>query len=170
MYFLLIHCAFIMNFMADSFFILQIHHAKSFKMRHITYLYFSYLSIYILLIQIQVTILLSGTDVRNEIHLRPIHLYLIFEKSSRISKLIFAGSKNPVGNRLKIQFVKLDFPTWSFKNLVQMDRTSNGSLIENNPWAWCTLYITVNIYRHVSTDSIGKNFINLIQTLYFFFK
>ena len=91
LYLSLTHCAFIMNFMADSFFILQIHHAKSFKMRHITYLYFSYLSIYFLLIQIQVTILLSGTDVRNEIHLRPIHLYLIFEKSSRISKLIFAG-------------------------------------------------------------------------------
>ena len=35
---------------------MQIHHAKSFKMRHITYLYFIYLSI-------QVTIFLSGTDV-----------------------------------------------------------------------------------------------------------
>ena len=40
------HCAFIINFLANSFFILQIHHAKSFKMRHITYLYFSYLSKY----------------------------------------------------------------------------------------------------------------------------
>ena len=57
---------------------------------------------------------------------RPIHLYLlIFEKSEKssstnwifnlqksISKLIFAGytgSKNPVRNRLKIQFVELDF-------------------------------------------------------------
>ena len=52
----------------------------------------------------------------------PIHLYWIFEKSSlmtwifslqkSISKLIFAGytvSKNPVRNRLKIQFVELDF-------------------------------------------------------------
>ena len=50
--------------MANSYFILQIHHAKSFKMRHITYLYFSYLSRYSL-IQIQVTIFLSGTDVSN---------------------------------------------------------------------------------------------------------
>ena len=39
-------------------------------------------------------------------------------------KLIFAGytgSKNPVQNRLKIQFVEHDFPTWFFKNRVQMD-------------------------------------------------
>ena len=45
-----------------SYFILQIHHAKSFKMSHITHLYCSYLSRYSL-IQIQVTIFLSGTDV-----------------------------------------------------------------------------------------------------------
>ena len=51
-----------MIFMANSYFILHIHHAKSFKMMHITYLYFSYISRYSL-IQIQVTILLSGTDV-----------------------------------------------------------------------------------------------------------
>ena len=67
-----------------------------------------------------------------------------FEKSSStnwicnmqksISKLIFAGytgSKNPVRNRLKIQFVELDFsnlifPTWCFKNQVQMDRAFVG--------------------------------------------
>ena len=46
LYLSLTHCAFIMNFMANSYFILQIYHAKSFKMRHITYLYFSYLSRY----------------------------------------------------------------------------------------------------------------------------
>ena len=51
-----------MNLMTNSCFILQIHHAKSFKMRHLTYLYFIHLSRYSL-IQIQVTILLSGTDV-----------------------------------------------------------------------------------------------------------
>jgi hypothetical protein len=52
----------------------------------------------------------------------PVDLYSISEKSSStkwifnlqksISKLIFAGytgSKNPVQNRLKIQFVELDF-------------------------------------------------------------
>ena len=32
----------------------------------------------------------------------------------------------------------------------------------------CTLHYTVNIYRHVSTDSIGKNFVNLIQRLCLF--
>ena len=60
----------------------------------------------------------------------PIHLYLIFEKSSStnwffklqksILKLIFAvytGSKNPVRNRLKIQFVKLDFSNSIFQKL-----------------------------------------------------
>ena len=58
----------------------------------------------------------------------PIHLYLIFEKSSlmnwifnlqkSISKLIFAGytgCKNPVWNRLKIQFVELDFSNLIFQ-------------------------------------------------------
>jgi hypothetical protein len=48
--------------MANSYLILQIHHAKSFKMGYIAYMYFSYLSRYSL-IQIQVTIFLSGTDV-----------------------------------------------------------------------------------------------------------
>ena len=58
--------------------------------------------------------------------IRPIHLYLIFEKSSlknqvrrkSILKLIFAGytgSKNPVRNRLKIQFFELDFSTLIFE-------------------------------------------------------
>ena len=42
----MVTCAFIMNFMANSYFVLQIHCAKSFKMRHITYLYFNYLSRY----------------------------------------------------------------------------------------------------------------------------
>ena len=46
----------------------------------------------------------------------------IFNLQKSMSKLIFAGSKNPVRNRLKIQFVELDFPTWFFKNEVQMDR------------------------------------------------
>ena len=58
----------------------------------------------------------------------PVDLYLIFEKSSltnwifslqkSISKLIFAGytgSKNPVPNRLKIQFVRLDFSKLIFQ-------------------------------------------------------
>ena len=58
----------------------------------------------------------------------PIHMYFIFEKSSStnwffnlqksISKLIFAGytgSKNPVRNRLKIQFVELDFSKLIFQ-------------------------------------------------------
>ena len=49
----LTHCVFIMNFISNSYFRLQIHNAKSFKMRHITYLYFTYLSRYSL-IQIQV--------------------------------------------------------------------------------------------------------------------
>ena len=81
--------------------------------------------------------------------LHPIHLYLIFEKSSlksqvrqiglltwkkSISKLIFTGytgCKNLVWKWLKIQFVKLDFPTWFFKKQVQMDRTSNSALNAN---------------------------------------
>ena len=58
----------------------------------------------------------------------PVDLYLIFEKSSltnwifslqkSISKLIFAGytgSKNPVRNRQKIQFVELDFSKLIFQ-------------------------------------------------------
>jgi hypothetical protein len=62
----------------------------------------------------------------------PVDLYLVFEKSSwknqvrrtgfslqkSISKLIFAGytgSKNPVRNRLKIQFVELDFSKLIFQ-------------------------------------------------------
>ena len=65
-----------MNFMANSYFILQIHHAKSFKMRHITYLYFIYLSRYSL-IQIQVTILLSGTDIKLQV------CNLVFKKISQ---------------------------------------------------------------------------------------
>ena len=32
------HCDSIIDFLANSYLILQIHHAKSFKMRHITYL------------------------------------------------------------------------------------------------------------------------------------
>ena len=42
----------------------------------------------------------------------------IFSLQKSISKLIFAGytgSKNPVRNRLKIQFVKLDFSKLIFK-------------------------------------------------------
>ena len=65
----------------------------------------------------------------------PIHLYLIFEKSSLKNQVRRTGfltcknqfhnwfmqarhaEKNPVQNRLKI---KLDFPTWFFKNQVQI--------------------------------------------------
>ena len=72
------------------------------------------------------------------------NLYLIFEKSismnwifnlqKSISKLICAklicagnpGSKNPVWNRLKIQFVELDFSKLIFANQVQMDK-ANGN-------------------------------------------
>jgi hypothetical protein len=43
-------------------FLFHIANAKSFQIRYITYLYFSYLSRYSL-IQIQVNIFLSGTDV-----------------------------------------------------------------------------------------------------------
>ena len=42
----------------------------------------------------------------------------IFNLQESISKLIFAsytGSKNPVGNRLKIQFVELDFSNMIFQ-------------------------------------------------------
>ena len=67
----------------------------------------------------------------NAVHtLPPVDLYLIFEKSSSsnwisnlqksISKLIFAGytgSKNPVRNRLKIQFVQLDFSRLIFHSV-----------------------------------------------------
>ena len=53
----------------------------------------------------------------NKKSIRPIHLYLIFEKSS-LTNWIFAGytdSKNPVRNRIKIQFVKLDFSNMIFQ-------------------------------------------------------
>ena len=39
-------CAFIIQDFAYAYFILQIHHNKIFKMRYITYLYFSYLPMY----------------------------------------------------------------------------------------------------------------------------
>ena len=42
----------------------------------------------------------------------------IFSLKNSILKLIFegcTGSKNPVWNRLKIQFVELDFPIWIFQ-------------------------------------------------------
>ena len=58
----------------------------------------------------------------------------IFNLKKWISKLIFAGytgSKNLVWKWLKIEFVKLDFPTWFFKKQVQMDRTSNSALNAN---------------------------------------
>ena len=48
------------------------------------------------------------------------------KKKKSILKLIFAGytgCKNSVQNRVKIQFVNLIFPTWFFKNQVQMDRS-----------------------------------------------
>ena len=58
--------------------------------------------------------------------LPPVDLYLNFEKSSwknpvqkSISKFIFAGytgSKNPVQNRLKIQFVELDFSEIKYRS------------------------------------------------------
>ena len=38
MYWSFTHCAFIMDFTTNSYFILQIHKAKSFKMRHNTYI------------------------------------------------------------------------------------------------------------------------------------
>ena len=44
---------------------------------------------------------------------------------AKISKLIFAGntgSKNPVRNRLKLQFIELDFSKLFFKNQVQINR------------------------------------------------
>ena len=50
--------------------------------------------------------------------------YWIFNLQKSISKLIFAGytsSKNPVQNRLKIQFVELDF-----SNLIFQKSTTDG--------------------------------------------
>ena len=40
-------CGFIKNFLPNSYFILQIYHAKSFKMRHVTSLYFFFSKIFI---------------------------------------------------------------------------------------------------------------------------
>ena len=53
------HCAFIMNFMTNSYFILQIYHARSFKMRHVTSLYFNF-SVFIK--YFKNSMLLSGPD------------------------------------------------------------------------------------------------------------
>ena len=57
--------------------------AKSFKMRHITYLYFSYLSRYSWK-QIQVTIFLSGTDVRWKYN----HLCIAFFKLKYLGRIV----------------------------------------------------------------------------------
>jgi len=40
-------CGFIKNFLPNSYFILQIYHAKSFKMRHVSSLYFFFSKIFI---------------------------------------------------------------------------------------------------------------------------
>ena len=40
-------CGFIKNFLPNSYFILQIYHAKSFRMRHVTSLYFNFSVIYL---------------------------------------------------------------------------------------------------------------------------
>ena len=51
----------------------------------------------------------------------------ILNLQKSISKLIFAGykgSKNPVRNRLKIQFVELDFSKMIFRNQVQIKKFS----------------------------------------------
>ena len=61
----------------------------------------------------------------------------IFSLQKSISKLIFAGytgSKNPVRNRLKIQFVKLDFSKLIFQKS-STDQQGEGILDSNQtPW------------------------------------
>ena len=94
---------------------------------------------------------------------RPIHLHLIFEKSTStswicnlqksISKLIFAGytgSKNPVWNRLKIQFVEIDF----FLNQVQMDSAIGLQILK---------YWTSRL-RFYNKDSLKTHLQKLLKT------
>ena len=55
----------------------------------------------------------------------------IFSLQESISKLIFAGytgSKNPVRNRLKIQFVKLDFSKLIFQKSSTDQQGMNAEL------------------------------------------
>ena len=71
-------------------------------------------------------------------NVHPIHLHLIFKNQvwtsfnlqKSISNLIFAGytgSKNPVWNRLKIQFVELDFSNLIFQKS-STDQQGDSSL------------------------------------------
>ena len=54
-------CGFIMNLLPNIYFILQIYHAKSFKMRHVTSLYFNFVSM-IFIKCFKNSILLSGSN------------------------------------------------------------------------------------------------------------
>ena len=61
----------------------------------------------------------------------------IFSLQKSILKSIFegyTGSKNPVRNRLKIQFVELIFPNWFFQNHVQINRGWLWLLVYQNAW------------------------------------
>ena len=48
--------------------------------------------------------------------------------------------------------------------------SGSKSMFGNHPDIFHSFIFTVNIYRHVSTDSICKNFVNLIQRLCLFNK
>ena len=73
----------------------------------------------------------------------------IFSLQKSTLKLIFAGSKNPVRNKLKIQFIELDFS----KLIFQKSNTDQQGVIHNN-------YINHNYLITVGVLMIQKGMIN----------
>ena len=114
----------------------------------------------------------------------PVDLDLIFEKSSStdwifslqksIAKLIFAGytgSKNPVRNRLKIQFVKLDFSKLIFQKLFnellwlltfELEKVRDGEVTANV--AQAMVYTKVGSQH---TVAVGVHLLCLLSTFSF---
>ena len=126
--------AFIMNSMANSYYILQTYNAKSFKMRHIRYLYFSYLSRYSL-IQIQVTIFLSGTDITLLISFQWANSYNVFEKRSLShSEFVECCTKmNPFFTSFELPvkggLISESFSFLSKANYIKKQRSSSSFLL-----------------------------------------
>ena len=65
----------------------------------------------------------NDADWRKHSHVIVFDLFLVFFlDENQYYKVRITCSKNPVRNRLKIQFVELDFPNWLFRNQVQINR------------------------------------------------
>ena len=94
--------------------------------------------------------------------IKSLGLYLNFEKSSwknldlqkSISKLIFAAytdSKNPVWNRLKIQFVQLDFSKLIFQ------KSTGGLEIRGSNLQFLTLWLIIEFEIMCDWVSMGTS-------------